>query len=176
MNYQTQFKRFETTANTWLNAVDKYSPAEFAQKPSDGEWSIGQVYHHIIYAHNNLIQKRLKDCINGTGKDTLQMKNFAGKLVFLMNALPPLRFKMPAKVAIEPLQPESKEWVKTSILEMIQSMKELAALLEKTKVIQKAKHPAFSYLTADEWYQFCEIHLRHHLRQKARIDKFLKSV
>ena len=80
---------------------------------------------------------------------------------------------MPAKVAVEPLMPESREWIKDSLKQMVQDMKELAVILEKTKVIQKAKHPALGYLTADEWFQFCEIHLRHHLRQKARIEKEL---
>jgi hypothetical protein len=47
------------------------------------------------------------------------------------------------------------------------------ALLQKR--IGKTKHPGSNYFTAKEWLQFAEIHLRHHLKQKKRIDDFFEK-
>jgi hypothetical protein len=43
------------------------------------------------------------------------------------------------------------------------------------KRIGKTKYPGLNYFTAKEWLQFAGIHLRHHLKQKKRIDDFLKN-
>jgi hypothetical protein len=34
----------------------------------------------------------------------------------------------------------------------------------------KAGHPGLGYFSAAEWLQFAEMHLRHHFRQKERLD------
>jgi hypothetical protein len=38
----------------------------------------------------------------------------------------------------------------------------------------KTKHPGLGYFSAHEWLQFADMHFRHHLRQKKRIDDFLE--
>jgi len=38
----------------------------------------------------------------------------------------------------------------------------------------KSKHPGLGFFSASEWFQFAEMHLRHHLKQKERIDRFLQ--
>jgi hypothetical protein len=38
----------------------------------------------------------------------------------------------------------------------------------------KTKHPGLGFFNANEWLQFAEMHLRHHLKQKERIEEFLK--
>jgi hypothetical protein len=45
-----------------------------------------------------------------------------------------------------------------------------------TRFKEKTKHPGFHYLNAIEWLQFIEMHFRHHLKQKKRIDKYLNSI
>jgi hypothetical protein len=40
----------------------------------------------------------------------------------------------------------------------------------------KSRHPGLGYFNAGEWLRFIEMHMRHHLRQKERIDAFLKTV
>ncbi|MDB5279911.1 MAG: DinB family protein [Ferruginibacter sp.] len=54
-------------------------------------------------------------------------------------------------------------------------MNDLAARIAASKFKGKTKHPGLDYFSATEWLQFVDIHFRHHLRQKKRIDDFLKS-
>ena len=39
----------------------------------------------------------------------------------------------------------------------------------------KIKHGKFGRLTAKEWYRLISIHQNHHLKQKKRIDKILRT-
>jgi hypothetical protein len=38
----------------------------------------------------------------------------------------------------------------------------------------KTKHPGLHYFNADEWLQFADMHFRHHVKQKKKIDDFLR--
>jgi hypothetical protein len=35
------------------------------------------------------------------------------------------------------------------------------------------KYPFLGYLNAAEWYTIAGLHMKHHLRQKRKLDKFL---
>jgi hypothetical protein len=37
----------------------------------------------------------------------------------------------------------------------------------------KTRHPGLLYFSALEWLRFAEMHMRHHFRQKKRIDEAL---
>ena len=37
----------------------------------------------------------------------------------------------------------------------------------------KTRHPFLGWLNTAEWIQLCNIHFRHHLRQKSRLQKHL---
>jgi len=54
-------------------------------------------------------------------------------------------------------------------------MNALAALIPASDFKGKTKHPGLLYFNAGEWLQFATIHLRHHLRQKKRIDTLLQQ-
>ena len=50
---------------------------------------------------------------------------------------------------------------------------ELFASSEVAGATGKTRHPGLLYFNAVEWLQFAEMHLRHHFRQKKRIDEQL---
>jgi hypothetical protein len=54
-------------------------------------------------------------------------------------------------------------------------LQDLSAQIDNAVHFGKTKHPALGYLAAKEWYKLIVIHFRHHLRQKKRIDLFLKG-
>ncbi len=56
---------------------------------------------------------------------------------------------------------------------LIEAMRETAKALEGATEIQKTRHLILGALSAREWYQLTEMHFRHHLRQKRRLDMFL---
>jgi hypothetical protein len=52
-------------------------------------------------------------------------------------------------------------------------MHETEQKLSSASEIPKTAHPAFGFLNAREWFHLIEMHFRHHLRQKKRLDRFL---
>jgi hypothetical protein len=68
-------------------------------------------------------------------------------------------------------QPESIDQLN---LDMRQLKTDAFVLWQKTADARgKSKHPGLGYFTAQEWFQYVEMHMRHHLRQKARLDTYL---
>ena len=65
------------------------------------------------------------------------------------------------------------------LMEQMTRLKErLVALIgevEHFDITGKTKHPGLGYFDAREWLGFAEMHMRHHLRQKERIEKCLFS-
>ena len=53
-------------------------------------------------------------------------------------------------------------------------MNNAATQIANSKSKGKTKHPGLNYFNANEWLQFAEMHLRHHLKQEKRIEEFLK--
>ena len=46
--------------------------------------------------------------------------------------------------------------------------------IEISKTYGKSQHPGIQSLNPPEWLRYAEMHMRHHLKQKSRIDAFLK--
>ena len=97
-----------------------------------------------------------------------------GKQMFRNNSFPdkrllggPSNSKMP--------QPVNKEELVEEFMDLRRAMNEAALLMKETVHNGKAKHPGLGYLNASEWLQFADMHMRHHLRQKKRVDEFLMS-
>lgn len=72
-------------------------------------------------------------------------------------------------------QPENKEQLKRLLKNVKEEMNKTVTSISNSSFKGKTKHPGLSYFSADEWLQFAEMHFRHHLRQKKRIDNFLKK-
>jgi hypothetical protein len=80
---------------------------------------------------------------------------------------------VPASQQYTPPQPKSREAVRESYANLQTAMSETATAIENATVKGKSEHPAFGFVSAAEWFQMIEMHFRHHLRQKGRLDKFL---
>jgi hypothetical protein len=67
---------------------------------------------------------------------------------------------------------------KVVLLDQMQRLKAHLNSLENKIVgnhcIGKVRHPGLGYFNALEWLQFADMHMRHHLRQKRRIEDALK--
>jgi hypothetical protein len=55
-------------------------------------------------------------------------------------------------------------------------MREIEGKLFDISTSQKVQHRAMGYLNAEEYFQLIDMHFRHHLWQKERIDQFLLKV
>jgi DinB superfamily len=169
------YNNFDKLANTWLKALDSYTMEELLRKPSEESWSMGQVFIHITTANKYFLGKNALACANGDGAVTGKGKNKWGWLVFTLNMFPPMNVKMPKKDTggTEPIQPTSKEEIERKIKENLQLFKEIEAAVLAADPNLRKKYPFLGYLNAKEWYTIGTLHMKHHLRQKKRLDAFL---
>jgi hypothetical protein len=171
----TILRDFEATANVWLASLESYSEHQFAMKPDLASWSIGQVYGHLVKGTRGFQLQQIIRCCEGTGADSFKGKTLAGKLTFVFGSFPPIRIKVPPSDSYTPAQPESIEAVRRGLTDLMAAMHDIGPKVASVSENQKTEHQALGFLNAREWFKLIEMHFRHHLRQKGRIDAFLKS-
>ncbi|MDB5035776.1 MAG: hypothetical protein JWQ98_3017 [Chlorobi bacterium] len=168
-------ERFERVATVWINALDRYTPDQLTATPADGGWSMGQLYNHLIQTALHMQFREIDACLNGTGT-TEGSKTFPGRLAFALGSIPPIRIKVPPSREYTPEQRSDVDGLKREMRGLIDQMRLVAGKLEKAGAAAgkaRRKHQALGMLNATEWYRLVEMHHRHHLRQKRRLDAFL---
>jgi len=166
------FYQFEKTARLWLVSLNDYTEEQFARQP-EGQWSIGQVYFHLVVGTERFHLRACQKCLEHRAEIVEGGKTLPGKIVFLLGSFPPAKIRVPPSDDYTPKQPQSRAEMREGLLKLIETMRTLAPQIDHASPVQKWKHPALGMLNAEEWYRLIEIHFRHHLRQKKRLDKFL---
>ena len=168
------FSKFESLVQIWQNELNKYTEEQFLRKPNHDKWSIGQVYMHLFQSAKFFHIKQIEQCILRQGTTINGAKTKKGKVVFALGMFLPIRVKVPPSPQYTPVQPKNKEDVSEKLNQIIIEMKNILQTVEQSPLESKTAHPAFGYLNAREWYQIIPMHFHHHLRQKTRLDKFLR--
>lgn len=173
MQMQTLNKKgFNQTIDTWIKELEQYNLTQLLAKPSATHWSMGQLYMHLIQSTRYFI-KQIQ--ISASSNDNTNEEAFAAaKTMFSNNDFPDALLEGPPTNAATP-QPASKEQLVTELTNLKEEIKNAEALIAKSQFNGKTKHFGLGYFTAGEWLQFAEMHFRHHLRQKKRLDNFLKE-
>lgn len=174
MNASTILSRFETVLSTWEQSLDNFSEADFARQPAADAWSIGQVYQHLIGSAQRYHLKQMEVCM-ASDDNARASKTMPGRITYLLGGMPPSRIKVPPSPQYTPPQPESIAQIREMIPVLREKMTAAAAQLSLPHGKGKTAHPALGYLNALEWFSLVEMHFRHHLRQKKRIEQFLKG-
>ena len=163
---------FNKIVDTWISALEAYTLEELCLQPFSGHWSVGQLYLHLLNDTNYYIEQ-IRECLAGNQNEKETMAA-AARPLFLANDFPyGLIAGNPANAFIP--QPDSSDALKHAFAKLKKDMNGVAVLMATIVPRAKAKHPGFNYLNADEWLQLAVMHFRHHLRQKKRIDLFLKT-
>jgi len=168
--------QFEKTAKIWLSAIDHYSEEQFIKKRDADTWSVGQIYNHLVNGTLSYTLQQVEQCLDGSKTERNGSKTLPGKLTFMLQSFPPIRIKVPPSEIYTPKQPENIEVMSTGLEKLIVKMRETEKKLSGAGETRKTAHPAFGFLNAREWFQLIEMHFRHHLRQKKRLDNFLASL
>jgi len=92
--------------------------------------------------------------------------------MFLNNDFPDEVMEGPPENLDTP-QPDSKEQLMSCLINLKEEVRNVEVLISESSFKGKTKHPGLGYFNANQWLQFAEMHFRHHLRQKKRIDRFL---
>lgn len=168
------FYQFEKTARFWLVSLNDYTEEQFARQP-EGQWSIGQVYFHLVVGTERFHLRACRKCLEHRGEIVEGGKTLPGKIVFLLGSFPPAKIHVPPSEDYTPKPPQSRAEMREGLLRLIEMMRALAPQIDHAPPVQKWKHPALGMLNAEEWYRLIEMHFRHHLWQKKRLDKFLAN-
>lgn len=170
---EESFKAFEKVVEQWRMALDDYTPEQFTLKPSEEEWSVGQVYVHLLQSAHFMQLRNAEECLAGNGARSETGRNANGDGVFAANALPPIQIKVPASPAYTPRQPESIGELRAQLDALTDTMRSLAGRMAGFDPEIRLSHPGLGLLNAEEWYLLVEMHFRHHLHQKGRLDAWL---
>jgi hypothetical protein len=166
-------ENFNRTIDIWINALERYDYTQLTTKPSPRSWSLGQVYMHLLDDTSYYIEQ-IQVCVV-TNDHASDQASPAGKTMLFKNDFPDEMLEGSPSNAYMP-QPESKEQLMKDMLNLRTTMNNAATLISKSRFQGKTQHPGLAYFSANEWLQFADMHLRHHLRQKKRIDTFLEEI
>lgn len=166
-------QNFNQTIDYWISELDKYEFAHLCAKPSVESWSLGQLYLHLIYDTTFFIQQ-IEIC-NSNNDHAGAEASANAREMFRNNAFPDERIEGAPSNAHIP-QPETKEQLMNDLVEIRSHMNSVASMISETSFSGKTRHPGLDYFNATQWLQFADMHLRHHLRQKKRLDNFLISI
>jgi hypothetical protein len=162
---------FKLAVDLWLKELDRYNFVQLCSKPDPASWSIGQVYMHLI-DETTFYLGQARICLS-TGDHATDEATPNAKIMFGNNCFPDEVIEGPPSNANTP-QPEGQDQLKIGLLRLRNEAIEIGALIAGSGCKGKTKHPGLHYFNAAEWLQFADMHLRHHLRQKDRIDRFLR--
>lgn len=168
-------QRFEETATHYIHELDQFNLEQLKQKPSDNEWSIGQMVQHLISSALYMQLRNMDQCLvqNQNRLVSPTEKTEDGAAVFAQGSFPPIRIQVPPSAQYTPEQPESKEQLIRGLRTVIQRMKEIEPALEKASKQNTVSHPRLGGLCAEEWFLLVEMHYRHHLLQLDRLKQGL---
>jgi len=155
--------QFNKTITAWIDALEDYNLEQLHQLPYPNSWSLGQVYRHIIDDTSWFVEQ-MRAALQSNEHHDKDMHDDA-KIIFRNNSFPDIQIDGPATNTFIP-QPESKE----ELQHRLQSIKDDVNLLDFTHSHGKTQHSGLQFFNALEWLQFAEMHMRHHFRQKQRID------
>ncbi|HEY8402848.1 MAG TPA: DinB family protein [Cytophagaceae bacterium] len=170
------YKEFLPTAKYWLKELDYYGESQFKKITPASAWSIGQVYDHLINGTYSFHFKEIRNCLERKNGQPTGDKKLKGKLLFLWKSFPRVKIIGVNDTDYQPGQPDSPIKMKDELYRFIKQMHKLSQELDQTKDLDyKTMHPSLGMLTALEWYKLIEMHFRHHIRQKKRIDAVVRS-
>lgn len=186
MDTKETLRNFEETVSGYIRELEGTSLDQLLWKPAEDEWSLGQMYMHLIGSAQYMQLRNAALCLEpGDGPDVSRAgKTQLGEDVFRAGSFPPDRVRVPPSPQYTPPQPESKEQLVGGLQATVRRMTEIEPAiaaefepvpqgrLESGREIARntVLHPRLGGLNALEWFQLTEMHYRHHLLQKARLD------
>ncbi len=168
---------FKKHVKEWKRTIDKYEIDDLSRKPGATSWSLGQVCMHVIVLHDIFYMHNVYLCLDQKEGASVQGegKNLMGRMIFFMKSIPPMKVKMPESEYFDPPQADSIAQLNDEFDHLVKTMEAAAERLPQADLTFRSQHPLLGRLNAWEWYQGAEFHIRHHLLQARRIEKFLQS-
>jgi hypothetical protein len=160
-------RQFNETLQQWMLWLDDYSFETLLRKPRPGAWSLGQMYVHLLVSTEHFISQAMLAAATLDHRDEPMHEH--ARWMFDNNSFPPRVLEGPDNDSNTP-QPGSKEEIAVRLTRIRDDIngETIAAALSASG--GKTRHPGLLFFSAPEWLQFAEMHLRHHYRQRKRIE------
>ena len=165
---------FNNSIDVWIDDLPQFSLRQLLAKPDTKSWSLGQVYEHLIEEtrwYNGQIEITL-----GNEQNIEKATSDAAKILFCRGSFEKKRFQGDPFMSEKVKQPTTKDKLKSDLEQLKKDTNDIWKKIENTSKHGKSEHPEFGFLNCFEWIRYSVMHMRHHLRQKKRIIKFLKSI
>ena len=163
-----------TTIDVWISDLQHRTLQELQARPAPKSWSLGQVYRHVI-EETKFYLEQVDDCMKYNDNAQGEMDGRA-KIMFANNTFPNQRIVGDTLTSEKVPQPESISRLREDMLRLKQEMNECAHKVMSSETVGKTAHPGHGYFSATEWLQFAEMHMRHHIKQKIRLEEELNLV
>jgi hypothetical protein len=169
---------FEKAVRRYIDELSNFSMEQLLTKPNEEDWSIGQMYVHLIRSAQNMHLRNVDQCIAGSGavSEGRGEKTENGKKVFELGNFPPIRIRVPASPQYTPQMPDNKEQLIEGLQDVVERMKRTEPTLIQAPLENTVPHPNFGALNAVEWFLLVEMHYRHHFLQLERLKNFLENI
>lgn len=165
----TLLRHFNETIEVWITYLNDYTLEMLCRKPREDAWSLGQVYLHIIADTTFFYEQMKAALVDNVNHDKAMHKH--AKAMFAKNDFPDMLVENPSNDPYS-RQPQNKDELLQGLLRVKQAVNTLYAA-NPSPAGGKTEHPGLLFFSSLEWLQFAEMHMRHHLRQKKRIDEQL---
>ncbi|MCU6792011.1 DinB family protein [Paenibacillus sp. WQ 127069] len=177
MHTTETLQHFGEITEHYIQELNEFTMEQLRRQPSESEWSLGQMYVHLINSALYMQLRNADDCMTRSEDAIISTegKTETGEAIFNQGSLPPIRIQVPASPQYTPGQPDSKEQLVQGLQAVLRRMKEIGPMLEQESMQHTVAHPRFGMLNAKEWFMLVEMHYRHHLRQKDRLKNELAS-
>lgn len=169
-------KALKKTMGKYVSSIGSYSETQWNDKPSADEWSMGQLYEHIAMSTSGYFCYKINTCLRReNGSESLNIMP-GGLKMYQHNSFPPFKFKVPQGLGDEPSPLPQSTYTKR-FANLMEQLEDLAEAVKKDNGKFRSPHavPEIGALNANEWLQMTEMHMRHHLKQKAYLDEYLMS-
>ena len=167
-------KNFNDTIGIWINELSRFTIEQLKIKPDDKSWSLGQLYEHLI-EETNWYNGQIKMTL-GNEKNSDKMTSDAAKVLLKRGSFENKRFQGDPLISENVKQPTTIAKLKSDLEGLKQNTNEIWAKMNNASKYGKSEHPGIGFLNCFEWIQYSEMHMRHHIKQKKRIENFLQSI
>lgn len=171
-NTNTVLEQFNATIVVWIASLDQYTLEMLCRKPHPGAWSMGQMYKHIMDDTGYFVQQAKAALLSSEHSE--QGMHEDAKAIFANNGFPDAMLTGPATNESVP-QPQTKEELLQGLTIIKAEVNQLYNTADVESATGKTRHPGLLFFSAAEWLRFAEMHMRHHFRQKKRIDDSLTA-
>ena len=168
-----EIAKFNKTIDIWIEELSRFNIGQLKIKPDEKSWSLGQLYNHLIEEtnwYNSQIEVTL-----GNEQDIDKITSDAAKILFKRGSFENKRFQGDPFISEKVKQPSTAAILKLELEQLKKKTNDLWITIINTSKYGKSEHPGLGFLNCYEWIQYSEMHLRHHLKQKKRIEDFLKQ-